>query len=265
MKSFIIAIAAAMPLYAQEAPAPAPEAQNPAPQDSACPCSCPGGRQAHRGHHRHHHNSPFAGEARKLVIAKYDKDGDGRLNDEEKAALQADAKAMMEQKKAEFMAQFDKDGDGKLSDDEKAAMKADFQAKRDRRRAEFAQKHPEMAAKMERKKAEFMAKFDKDGDGKLSDDEKAAAKADMKGKCGSCDRPEGKRGPKGPHARHSMHRGMFAGMIVGRALMLEKYDADKDGKLSPEELGDLAPKKHGRRPGPCPKSDAPAPAPVPQQ
>lgn len=276
MKSLIIAIAAAMPLYAQDAPAPAADAPNPAPQGCACSCKCSGSQQAQRGHHRHHHISPFAAEARKLVIAKYDKDGDGQLNDEEKAALQADAKAMMDKKKAEFIAKYDKDGDGKLNDEEKAAVKADFQAKRDQRRAEFAQKKPEKAAKMQQRKAEFIAKYDKDGDGKLSDEEKAAAKADFKGKRGQCDRLEGPRGPKGPDARRPMHKGMFACMMVGRALMLEKYDADKDGKLSPEELGDLAPKQgrcgkdgkkghHGpkgaHRHGHGPQSDAPAPAP----
>ncbi len=276
MKSFIIAIAAAMPLYAQDAPAPAAQPQNPEQQKCSCQCSC-GERQGHR-HHRKA-ASPFVREAHKLILAKYDKDGDGKLNDEEKAALQADAKAMMEQKKAAFLAKYDKDGDGKLSDEEKAAMKADFQAKREQRHAEFAQKHPEIAAKMEQKKAAFLAKYDKDGDGKLSDEEKAAMKADFQAKRGQegCQRPDGPRGPK---AHRHMHKGMFARMMVGRALMLEKYDADKDGKLSREELGDLAPKgdrcgkdgwkghrgpKGGPRHGHHGHGPQQAPAPAPQQ
>lgn len=273
MKSFIIAIAAAMPLYAQDAPAPAAEPQNPE-QGAKCSCKpCPcGGHQGHR-HHHHGQASPFAQEAQKLVLAKYDKDGDGQLNDDEKAALQADAKALMEQRKAAFIAKYDKDGDGKLSNEEKDAMKAEFQAKREQRRAEWAQKNPEKAAKREQKKADFIAKHDKDGDGKLSREEKDAMKAGFQAKREQrgpqC--PKGPRGPKGPH-----QEGMFARMMVGHALMIEKYDADKDGKLSREELGDLAPKgercgkdrrgpkghhgHHGHGP-----QQAPAPAQAPQQ
>lgn len=278
MKSFIIAIAAAMPLYAQDAPAPAAEPQNPE-QGAKCSCQCPRGDQ--QGQKRHHHRkaSPFAQEAHKLVLAKYDKDGDGQLNDEEKAALQADAKSMMEQKKAAFIAKYDKDGDGKLSDEEKDAMKAEFQAKREQRRAEWAQKNPEKAAKREQKKAEFIAKHDKDGDGKLSDEEKEAMKAGFQAKREQRKQREqrGPKGPKGPKGPQGPQReGMFAQMVVGHALMIEKYDADKDGKLSPEELGDLAPK--GER---CGKGDKgrrgpkgrhghhghgpQAPAPAPQQ
>jgi hypothetical protein len=54
-------------------------------------------------------------------LAKYDKDGDGALNDAEKAAMSADKKAAW----AATLAKYDKDGDGKLSDEEKVAMRAD--------------------------------------------------------------------------------------------------------------------------------------------
>jgi hypothetical protein len=50
------------------------------------------------------------------MIAKFDKDGDGKLSDEEK-------KAMMEARKKQMLTKFDKDGDGKLSDEEKKAMR----------------------------------------------------------------------------------------------------------------------------------------------
>ncbi|MFT4176852.1 MAG: EF-hand domain-containing protein [Luteolibacter sp.] len=52
------------------------------------------------------------------VLEKFDKDGDGKLSEEEKAA-------MKEARKKEMLEKYDKDGDGKLSDEEKAAMKAD--------------------------------------------------------------------------------------------------------------------------------------------
>ena len=55
------------------------------------------------------------------ILAKFDKDGDGKLNDEERAAAKAAAEAKMEERKKEMIAKFDKDGDGKLSDEEKKA------------------------------------------------------------------------------------------------------------------------------------------------
>ncbi|MEP2776232.1 MAG: EF-hand domain-containing protein [Luteolibacter sp.] len=77
------------------------------------------------------------------IIAKFDKDGDGKLNEEEREAL----KAHHEQMKAKILAEFDADKDGKLSEDERAAMKA-----------------------------AVIAKYDADGDGKLSEEERKAAR-----------------------------------------------------------------------------------------
>jgi len=57
------------------------------------------------------------------VIEKFDKDGDGKLNEEERQAARAAGKERMEAKRKEMIAKFDKDGDGELSDDEKAEMR----------------------------------------------------------------------------------------------------------------------------------------------
>ncbi|MFM2242137.1 MAG: hypothetical protein RLZ97_992 [Verrucomicrobiota bacterium] len=57
-------------------------------------------------------------------------------------------------------------------------------------------------AEAEKRREAMLAKYDTDGDGKLSEDERATLQADMK-------------------ARHED--------------LLKKYDADGDGKLSPEE------------------------------
>ena len=64
----------------------------------------------------------------KQLIEKFDKDGDGKLNAEER-------KAAGEARKAEFLKKFDKDGDGKISPEEKKAI-AEEMKKRfgDRRR-----------------------------------------------------------------------------------------------------------------------------------
>ena len=96
--------------------------------------------------------------SREEIIKKFDKDGDGKLNDEEKAELR---KKMAERsgggrKLPPFlMKKFDKDGDGKLSDEEKA----------------------EARNAMEARRKEMIGKFDKDGDGKLNEEERKAAMA----------------------------------------------------------------------------------------
>jgi len=96
------------------------------------------------------------------IIEKFDKDGDGKLNDDERKAARAGREEMMQARKAEMLKKFDKDGDGKLSDEERAAMR-------------------------EERKKMILEKFDKDKDGELSDEEKAEMRVVM-----------GKRHPGGP-------------------------------------------------------------------
>jgi Ca2+-binding EF-hand superfamily protein len=94
------------------------------------------------------------------VIAKFDKDGDGKLNDDEKA----EAKAA---RKKEMLEKFDADKDGKLNDDEKAAMREEVKKK-------------------------MLEKFDKDGDGKLNEEERAELRKTMPNHPGGPKRPKGK-------------------------------------------------------------------------
>ena len=63
------------------------------------------------------------GDWRERMIRDFDKDGDGKLSDEEqKAAREAGEKRMMER--------FDADKDGKLSDTERGKMREDRQKER---------------------------------------------------------------------------------------------------------------------------------------
>ncbi len=73
------------------------------------------------------------------TLKMFDKDGDGKLNDDERAAMREQMRKNREKK-------FDTNGDGKLDDTERAAM-------------------------LEARKA-HVKEFDKDGDGKLSDEER---------------------------------------------------------------------------------------------
>jgi Ca2+-binding EF-hand superfamily protein len=84
---------------------------------------------------------------------------------------------------------YDANKNGQLDADEKAAFERDREARRE----------------------EFIKKFDTDGDGKLSEAEKEAAREQF---------------PRMDHGRHGreMHQ-----------RMLEKYDANKNGQLDPEE------------------------------
>ncbi len=106
------------------------------------------------------------------MIKKFDKDGDGKLSDEERKAMQEAGKAKREEHQKAMLAKYDKDGDGKLSDEERAAAKAD-------------------------REAEMLKKFDKDGDGKLSDEERAAMPKHP-GRPGRPGGRGGRGGPKGP-------------------------------------------------------------------
>jgi hypothetical protein len=86
------------------------------------------------------------GPARKDLIQKFDKNGDGKLDDAERADMKAAFEARRGERHKEALARYDTNKDGKLDDAERAAM-------RDARLAE-----------------RFKA-MDKNGDGKLSLDE----------------------------------------------------------------------------------------------
>ena len=100
------------------------------------------------------------------VLKEFDKDGDGKLSEDER-------KAMREAAQKKMLEKYDKDKDGKLNDEERKAMREDQEAKH---------------------KA-LLEKYDKDKDGKLSPEErKAAIDAGEELPWGG----PGGRGPRGP-------------------------------------------------------------------
>lgn len=113
------------------------------------------------------------------IIAKFDTDGDGKLNEEERKAAGDARKAEGEKRRAEMLEKFDTDKDGKLSPEER--------------------------------KAAMLSRFDADGDGELNEAEKAEMKKAMQERRaqggprgegrGRPGKGEGKgegKGPKGP-------------------------------------------------------------------
>lgn len=98
-------------------------------------------------------------------MARFDKDGDGELNEEERQAAREAMREEREQRRQQFLLdRYDKDGDGVLSDAETKQMEED----RDRMEAERQAREAEM-----RQRA--LDAYDADGDGKLSDAERQAA------------------------------------------------------------------------------------------
>jgi Ca2+-binding EF-hand superfamily protein len=117
-------------------------------------------------------------------MRKYDRDRDGRIDEEERGRLVEDMKRRGLRKddiarqleRLAVIEQFDKDGDGMLNEEELAAARD--AAKGDRPAAgDGAKKRP-----ASKKQQETLEKYDKDGDGKLNAAEKAQIQKDNKAK-----------------------------------------------------------------------------------
>jgi Ca2+-binding EF-hand superfamily protein len=109
------------------------------------------------GEHREAHGDRGQRAERAMspeLLKEFDKDGDGKIGEDERPAMHEAMKARGE---ARMLKEFDKDGDGKLSDTEREAAKA---------------RGEEMRKKM-------LDRFDADKDGQLSDDERAAMRKEM--------------------------------------------------------------------------------------
>ncbi len=94
------------------------------------------------------------GDRMKKLLERFDKDGDGKLNEEERAAALEGFMNRVDdfqgKHKKKLLEKYDKDGDGKLSEKEKEAMK------------EAMKKHYD----------EFQEKHKKDGEGKGHEEKK---------------------------------------------------------------------------------------------
>ncbi len=141
------------------------------------------------------------------LMKRFDKNGDGKLDEEERAEAKkalsekaADLKDMRLKFAKNIIAKYDKNGDNKLDEEELVAFleehRRNFDADRQNRNRRRAFTPPK----------EVLAKWDKDGDGQLSREER---------------------------------RAMFEDARQRRAALINKYDTDKDGKLSDAERNNL--------------------------
>jgi len=118
-------------------------------------------------------------QIRKKTLERFDKDGNGSLNADERAAAKAEAEAKL-------LERFDADGDGRLSEEERAETRGPRRARPQNGpgipppgtekpdEAKPDQKKPR--AKGGPIRARLLKRFDADGDGTLSESERAAAK-----------------------------------------------------------------------------------------
>lgn len=105
--------------------------------------------------------APNREQARQKMLQRFDKDGDGTLNADERKAAEAE-------REAKLLERFDADGDGTLSESERAAARGPL-----KKRGQGASK-PGTPSRPVRE--QLLKKFDADGDGTLSETERAAAK-----------------------------------------------------------------------------------------
>ncbi|HZN36942.1 MAG TPA: EF-hand domain-containing protein [Pirellulaceae bacterium] len=150
-------------------------------------------------------------ELMKRLLEKFDENKDGRLSPQEQAkaqeeflkgAAQAGGPAFQE-----FLKKFDRDGDGKLNDRERAAAMEAAQKIRASGGGGGPQVGPPLTFAGNEIPAAILEKFDKDGDGKLNDEEMALAKKAQSGK-----RERAKKSD-----------------------VIKEFDKDGDGKLNDEE------------------------------
>jgi len=74
-------------------------------------------------------------QMRQLIMRRYDTDGDGELSDAEREVARADFTQMREQIQAKIVPQYDLDGDGELNEQEREAARPAFRAEFERIRA----------------------------------------------------------------------------------------------------------------------------------
>ena len=167
-------------------------------------------------------------------MKRFDRDGDGKLDDAERAAAKeilmkeqptatsVDATSERpgpEAMRTRLLEMFDQNKDGRLDDYEVAtAMKA-------------------VEERGGRMRDELVKRFDRNGNGQLDDDERMAAQKFLKERTASV------RSTSVSAASVRETRGtgdkelenVLRAAIAGNAAQLQRFDADKDGKLSDQE------------------------------
>ncbi len=181
---------------------------------------------------------------RQAILKRFDKNGDGKLDEAER---QAAREAFMKRRggpgkdgkgrpgkgrpgqfdRAAILKQFDKNGDGKLDEAERQAAREAFMKRRGGP-GKAGKGRPGKGRPGGLDRAAILKQFDKNGDGKLDEAERQAAREAFMKRRGGRDRGKFGQGRPGGPVDGPKPR-------IDRAKLIEQFDADGDGKLSPEE------------------------------
>lgn len=169
-----------------------------------------------------------------LIIRKYDLNRNGVLDQDEMETMKKDSRRFREERRQLILKKFDKNGDSKLDEEERKAM-------RDALRADIAKRLKERNDGKSDDDGEMPPPGRRGREGHFDAPEPGRVE---KKKAGDASRPEAERKGRGeedrPKGKHGHERGRGWGpegmiMSLGHHLMMEKFDKDKDGKLSQEE------------------------------
>ncbi len=128
---------------------------------------------------------------------------------------------LTEEQRAEMLKNFDKDGDGQLNREEREAARSAQLEEWRKANPEAAARFDERRAEEEKRRADFTKKYDKDGDGQLSEEERREAfRAEGQARLEAWK----ERDPEG-YARFEKQQEEFT----------KRFDKDGDGQLSNEE------------------------------
>lgn len=189
-------------------------------------------------------------EAVELLMARFDADHDGALNEEEAAAVKQCAAKLFAQKKKAILDRYDLDRDGRLNEKEEAQLKQDWEREHPGigRRVRI---HMVRLRRAERK--EFFRRFDSNHDGVLDENERRTMHEQInshrredspelpQGEPGGAEpsgtKPSPGRGsaPAPPRTLRALGIPPEAGIVLEH-LLLERYDTDQNGILSSEEI-----------------------------
>ncbi len=124
------------------------------------------------------------GASRADMVKKYDKDGDGKLDEAERNTMREDitknrgnAPGGRGPTREAMMKEFDTDGDGKLSDTERQVAMTEMRKRYQEQGVPGRAGGPNGRPQFNRE--ELLKKHDKNGDGKLDDQERTAAREDV--------------------------------------------------------------------------------------
>jgi len=167
------------------------------------------------------------------IIKKYDKNGDGKLDNTELKTAREDlqksrgegqgtrngAPAQTQRvSREDIIKKYDKNGDGSLDETERNALREEIM----KRRANTPKGRDPGQGGRAVDRAALFKEFDKDGDGKLSDTERQAAMTAVRERS-QVHRVPGRAGGPG------------AGPVSHRYATMKKYDKNGDGKLDESE------------------------------